>query len=236
MIWSMTRRTGSVCLLALCLALPGAADARGRRPSTTGDLVIDSSTTGAQVIVDDVEVGTIPLGGPIKLRPGQHTVKVVKVGFTRFLETVLIQVGKSVRLEVDLFPVVGVLHLKASEDGARAYLDGKFIGQTPLSGVELKPGAYQLRISKIGFYDVLKPLQVTAGQEQRLEVTLLMLPADQNPLLAHKGPKRWYEKWWVWATAAGGLVALVTSIAVPLAVQGKDPIKDFHPDRTFNIP
>ena len=235
MIRSMTRRTGSLCLLALCLALPGSAGARGRLP-TTGDLVIDSSTTGAQVLVDDVEVGTIPLGGPLKLRPGQHTVKVVKPGFTRFLETVAIKVGKSVRLEVDLFPVVGIVQFKTSEAGARVYLDGKFIGQTPLSGVELKAGTYKVRISKVGFYDVLKTVQVTAGQEQRIEATMLMLPADQNPLLAQKGPKHWYEKWWVWATAASGLVAVVTAIAVPLAVQGKDPIKDFHPDRIFSIP
>jgi hypothetical protein len=235
MIRSMTRCTGCLCLLALGLALPGVADARGRRVSTTGDLVIESSTTGAQVLVDDVEVGTIPLGGPLKLRPGQHTVKVVKPGYTQYLETVAIKAGKSVRLEVDLFPVVGVLHLKASEAGARVYVDGKFIGQTPLSGVELKAGTYKLRISKIGFYDVLKTVTVTAGQEQRLEATMLMLPADINPLLAKK-PRHWYEKWWVWASAAGGLVALATAIAVPLAVQGKDPIKDFRPDRIFIIP
>jgi hypothetical protein len=234
----MRSRLSLTCLFVLgflgLVTAESSAWARGK--SITGDLVIESSTRGAQVFVDDEEIGTIPLGRPIKLKPGQHTVKVVKPGFTRFLESVTIKVGKSVRLEVDLFPVSGVLHFQTSEPGARIYLDGKFVGQTPLTGHELKAGIYKVRIAKLGFYDVFRTVTVTAGQEQRVEATLIALPAAINPLVEKKSPKKWYEKWWVWTTASVGLAVIAMAIGIPLGMQSKDPIKQFNPDRTFNIP
>jgi hypothetical protein len=110
------------------------------------------------------------------------------------------------------------------------------VGKTPLRGLEVKAGKHTVRLAHIGFYDAIRKFTAQAGKQLPLIVQLKALPDDINPLIPKKPPKKWYERWWVWASAAGGLVALVTAIAVPLAMSGKDPIKDFNPDRIFNVP
>ncbi len=211
------------------------ADARRRHRRITGRLVIESSTRGAKVFIDGDEVGSIPLPGPIRLMPGQHTVKVTKPGHTQFMESVRVRRGRRVKLEVDLLPISGVLTLLTSPQGARVYLDGKFVGKTPLRGIEVKAGKHRVRIARTGFYDGIRSFALVAGKQRKLIVQLRALPDAINPLIPKTPPKRWYEKWWVWASAAGGLVALVTIIAVPVALSGKDPIKDFAPDRVFQV-
>jgi len=211
------------------------ADARRRR-HISGTLVIESTTRGAKVFIDGDEVGTIPLGRAIRLMPGQHAIKVTKPGHTQYMETVQVRRGRRVKLEVDLLPIAGVMTLLTSPSAARVYLDGKFVGKTPLTGLEIKAGAHKVRIAHIGFYDTFRTITMVAGMQRKLIVQLNALPDAINPLVAKIPPKKWYEKWWVWASAAGGLVALVTAIAVPLAMSGKDPIKDWQPDRIFQIP
>ncbi len=208
---------------------------RRRRRRITGTLVIESTTKGAKVFIDGDEVGSIPMESPIRLMPGQHTVKVTKPGHTQYMETIRIRRGRRVRLEVDLLPIAGVVDLLTSPEGARVYLDGKFVGKTPLRGLEIKAGKHTVRIAHIGFYDAIRKFQIVAGVQRKIIVQLKSLPDDINPLIPKTPPKKWYEKWWVWASAAGGLVALVTAIAVPVAMSGKDPIKDFNPDRIFQI-
>jgi hypothetical protein len=222
---------GAVLLVSTTLD----ADARRRRRRITGTLVIESTTRGAKVYIDGDEVGTIPLERPIRLMPGEHTVKVIKPGHTQYMETIRVRRGKRVRLEVDLLPISGVVTLLTSPTGARVYLDGKFVGKTPLKQLEIKAGKHKVRIAHIGFYDAFQGFDVVAGKQRQLIVQLKSLPDDINPLIPKIPPKKWYEKWWVWASAAGGLVALVTAIAIPLAMSSKDPIKDFNPDRIFQI-
>lgn len=222
---------GAVFLVSMTLD----ADARRRRRRITGTLVIESTTKGAKVYIDGDEVGSIPLERPIRLMPGQHTIKVTKPGHTQYMETIRVRRGRRVRLEVDLLPISGVTTLLTSPQGARVYLDGKFVGKTPLRALEIKAGKHKVRIAHIGFYDAFRKFTIVAGKQRKIIVQLKPLPDDINPLIPKTPPKKWYEKWWVWASAAGGLVALVTAIAVPLAMSGKDPIKDFNPDRIFQI-
>lgn len=222
--------------LAGLLTAGGEAAGRARPRRITGSLVIQSSTSGATVFVDGDEVGTVPLSQPVKLLPGPHTVKVTKPGHTQYMESVTIRAGKEVKLEVDLFPIQAVLSLDSTPSGARVYLGGKFLGKTPLVKVEVPAGEQKLRVSRVGFYDVIRTLQVVAGAETKLVLPLSPLPADINPLIPKMPPKRWYDQWWVWVSAAGGLVALITAIAVPTALASRDPVKDFGAERTFRVP
>ena len=55
----------------------------------------------AEVSVDDQVVGTTPLQ-PVRLKPGQHTVRLVHPGFRPLQRKVTIEPGKTFRLEIDL--------------------------------------------------------------------------------------------------------------------------------------
>ncbi len=224
---------GVVVVLSMTLD----ADARRRRRRRiTGTLMIESTTKGAKIFIDGDEVGSVPMGNAIRLMPGQHTVKVTKPGHTQYMETIRVRRGRRVRLEVDLLPIAGVVTLLTSPGGSRVYLDGKFVGKTPLRGLEIKAGKHTMRIAHIGFYDAIRKFQIVAGIQRKIIVQLKSLPDDINPLIPKVPPKKWYEKWWVWASAVGGLVALVTAIAVPVAMASRDVIEEFNPDRIFTVP
>ena len=62
--------------------------------------------TGAAVVVDDIEVGTAPLGKPVRLKPGSHTVKITKDGFRPYTKTLELKAGKTEE-RVELSPAGG---------------------------------------------------------------------------------------------------------------------------------
>lgn len=219
--------------------MPAAARPYGwKKPARkiTGTLVIESHTHGARVFVNGDEVGSLPLQNPINLMPGSYSVKVAKPGYTEYIETIRLRAGRTVRLEVDLFPVKGILSLDSAPSGARVYLGGKFLGKTPLVELEVEPGSHRMRVARTGFHDAIRTVEAKAGAQVKLVLQLIPLPAEINPLIAKPAPKRWYDKWWVWAAAAGGVVALVTAIVVPVAIASQDPVKDFAAERTFRVP
>src|SRR5215831_10339962 len=111
------------------LALAGMAGAGPVLAAPRGELSIRSRTEGAQVYIDGQLIGTIPLERPLGLVPGQHALKILKRGYTDYLDVVTIRDRKLTALDVDLLPVLGVLRLYTQVDGARAYVDGHFVGE-----------------------------------------------------------------------------------------------------------
>lgn len=59
---------------------------------------------GAAVVVDDVEVGSSPLGKPVRVKPGSHTVKVTKDGFKAYVKTLELKAGARHEERVELSP------------------------------------------------------------------------------------------------------------------------------------
>ena len=55
--------------------------------------------------------------------------------------------------------------------GARVYVDGKYVGEAPLS-TELQVGARAIQVSKGGYSDFFQNVSAIAGQELMLDVQL----------------------------------------------------------------
>jgi hypothetical protein len=192
-----------------------------------GVLEVSSTTTGAEVSIDGERVGTIPLAGPLTtLTPGEHTIKVEKPGFAPYIDVFRVDRKKPARVEVELVPVAGVVKVKSNVEAARVYVDGKFIGEAPVTA-EIAVGPRAIQVSKGGYKDFFQNIAAVAGQEVNLDVLLEELPVGINPYKPPPPPPpRWYEHWWVWTVGAVGVGAVITAVVVPVYYVTRDPIGD----------
>ena len=218
--------------LALALVLVATA-ARAQRPAAAvaraggGTVEVQSTTTGAEVFIDGQKVGEVPLEAPLPVAPGEHTIKVTRPGFAPYIDVFKAERKKPARVEVELVPVAGVLKLRTNVEAARVYVDGKFVGEAPLT-TEVAVGSRAVQVSKGGYKDFFQSVAAVAGQEVSLEVQLDELPVGVNPYKpAAPPPPKWYEKWWVWTVGAVGVAAVVTAVVVPAYYGTRDPVGDF---------
>ena len=222
----------AVAVVASVLAAQPASAQRGAAqpqvaPGRAGALELSSSTTGADVSIDGERVGTVPLAGPLTtLTPGEHTIKIEKPGFAPYIDVFRIDRKKPTHVDVDLVPVAGVLKLKSNVEGARVYVDGKFVGEAPIT-TEIQVGPRAIQVSKGGYKDFFQNVSAVAGQEVNLDVLLEELPVGVNPYKPPPPPPpKWYEKWWVWTIGAVGVGVVVTAVVVPAYYATRDPIAD----------
>ncbi|MBK8482371.1 MAG: PEGA domain-containing protein [Proteobacteria bacterium] len=213
----------------------GRVQSRPRAAAVTGALDVASRTTGAQLFVDGLPVGKLPLAKPLALPVGQHTVKLTKDGYTQYLDVVEVAPGATVQVAVDLLPVAGVLDVKANVADARVFVDGRFVGFAPLE-VELDVGPRAIRVTKAGYRDVIVARKAVAGQRTTLDVGLELLPAGSTPYRPLAPRVRWYERWYVWAGAAGGVAAVTVAVLVPVLAAGKDSIAGFGAEHRWRVP
>ena len=176
----------SLTFILLLWCTPGA----GQKPQ----LVIESMVDGATVQLDGKVVGKTPLAA-LSVAAGKHTLRVSRLGYLPYSDTILVQGDKTITVEADLLPVAGVLEIKANVRGVRVFIDDVEIGKTPLE-YELKPGKHRLRLSQSGYTDILQTVEAVAGEILELDLKLAggvpdddlqlvpLKPADQGDDLA----------------------------------------------------
>jgi hypothetical protein len=203
-------------LLAILLVIVFLTPARAERARHAGWVEIVSSTIGAEVFVDGEQVGQVPLPDRLALPVGEHSVKVSKRGFTQHLEVIGIKRGMTTVVAVDLLALSGVLRVEVDQPGARVFVDGDYVGEAPLV-YDVDPGSREITVSAGGYRDLVRTVEVVAGEEVRVAAELERLPPEQDPTRAPPPPpRRWYEQWWVWTTV--GAVVVAVAVAVPLGI------------------
>ena len=221
-------------LLIFIFAVPEADAQRRRRRRGWGKLEINSMTTGATVQVNGKVMGKLPLAKPLRLRAGKHTLKITKRGYTEYLDVVKIRRNKTTSEDIDLLPFAGILIITSTVPKAQIYIDGKFVGRSPMEK-ELLAGEHTVKVRKPGHFDYLRTIKSIAGSVVRLRVNLKLMPVGTTPYRPPPPPPpKWYEKWYVWAGAAGGVVAVTLAIVIPVAVLSGDKVDDFSPEHRFS--
>lgn len=85
---------------------------------------------------------------------------------------------------------LGALELSCNVAGAEVRVDGRVLGRTPLAGpVRLVAGASVIQVSSDGHFDVVRRVNVDAGQLSRLNVILTPTPAASPLPTAAVGPQ-----------------------------------------------
>ncbi|MBN2493798.1 MAG: PEGA domain-containing protein [Deltaproteobacteria bacterium] len=160
-----------VMAVALALLIPAQADARGRRRSAKGSLVIQSMLDGAKVYVDGKLIGKTPFDKPVQLRPGKHKLKATKPGFSTLELDFTIRPRRKLDMMVDLIPYSGLVKFSCNVDKAEVYVDGNFLGRTPLIQ-DVPVGDHKVQIVLEGHNDFITEINVKAGEKHFVEGVL----------------------------------------------------------------
>ena len=116
---------------------------------------------GANILIDGTERGISPLTLDIEAGPRE-----IRVTSERYLpETRQIDVagmGRSQALEIPLRPGWGTLSVATAPAAARARVDGKDIGETPLTADVLQ-GKHELELAKPGWKPVTRAIEIQAS-------------------------------------------------------------------------
>jgi len=116
------------------------------------------------------------------ISPGKHKVTLVLVDYEKYAEEINVIAGKVVDVSVTLAstkpkpPSVGKLVLDSTPSSAKAYLNNTYIGTTPLTVDQLKPGDCQLKLSKDGYQDWIKKVTIVVSKTNTLSISLIDKP------------------------------------------------------------
>ena len=119
----------------------------------------------------------------------------------------------------------GSLAVLADQPGAEVHLNSQLLGKTPLPPQQgLMIGSYTLRLSKPGYTEVIKPIEVHFQKTTRALVNMdpppppISLQTKKQRQVPPR-PVPWYTRWWFWTTVA--VVAAGAGVGLGYAVGGK---------------
>ena len=198
-------------------------------PKALVSLIVVCATPGAIIYVDGEQLAMTPMDLPVPVTTGDHSIKITRLGFAPYIDVFSTKGKREVKVEVELIPVSGVLHVKSNIPGARVLVDGKYMGEVgdaPLD-TEVDVGPRAVEVSKVCFKPFFKNVMAVAGQDQTVEVALEDLPIADNPCkpLPPEAPK-WYKKPGLWLGIAAGVLAVGGGVAAGTYFGTLDPLRD----------
>jgi serine/threonine-protein kinase len=151
---------------------PDAAPAeRPAPPEPTGQLTV-AVEPWAEVFVDGRAVGTTPLGAPLALSAGAHSVMLRNPEFPEHVARVVVPAGGSERLAVSLWSLVARISVEVSP-WAEVSVDGRAVGTTPLRRpLVLSPGTHTLRLVHPTLGEREERITVDAGESRTVRIRM----------------------------------------------------------------
>ena len=156
-----------------------------------GHLLIRSRPPGAQVVVNEAAAGITPLAMG-DLPYGDYVVRISRAGYRVELLSVSIVADEPVAaLDLALselgdatsevlttsavttqLSVPGSVGVETRPAGAKVYVDGRLLGETPLAPVDVPPGTHGIRLVRDGYREWVTTIEVASGQSVRVAASL----------------------------------------------------------------
>jgi len=156
------RTVAEKILLKLKSLLPPEGKREEFQFKLTGISSITTAPPGAQIYLDDKLVGNSPYRAVV-LEPGQHNILVKKNGFEDFKRAHNFRPGSFEELDISLELAKGRLEVNTTPSGATLGVDGKKY-RTPAT-VDLKPGSYNITISKRGYKKEKRDIEIRSNSK-----------------------------------------------------------------------
>ncbi|GAB6102214.1 hypothetical protein JCM16138_14370 [Thermococcus atlanticus] len=136
-------------------------------------LNVNSIPVGAKVYINDEYKGKTPT--TLQLSPGTYTVKLIKNDYENYTTTVTIGMGEIKNVSVTLVPLFGYLSITSNPSGAEVYIDGSYIGTTPINDYKLSTGQHEVKLAKEGYHEYLKIVTIQPSETTGLNAELSMI-------------------------------------------------------------
>jgi len=135
------------------------------------DVFISSVPEGAVVSVGGKPAGKTPL--TIELPEGNHLLQISADGFKTWQTELAVKPNQPQSIkDVRLQTADGTLALQTQPSGANITIDEKFVGKTPLKVKLSANSEHRISISKAGYENVSRRVQVATGKMKKLAVDL----------------------------------------------------------------
>lgn len=144
----------------------------GNDTAAQATLSIDSDPRGAEVYVDGRYVGTTPLRASVE--PGNRTVRLERDGYRSWERSFRLSPRETLSIDADLeaVPRTGTVRFESTPSGADVFVDGRFLGTTPIAAREYRPGRYDVGFELDGYLPGRTTFRVEAGERRTVSATL----------------------------------------------------------------
>lgn len=142
------------------------------QPPSQATLSVDSDPRGAEVYLDGRYQGTTPLR--VGSQPGRRTLRLELDGYRAWERTLSLSPGETMRIDADLERIVrdGTLRFESSPSGADVYVDGRYLGTTPLGPRDFSEGGHDVEFRRDGYRTERTSVVVRPGRSDTVRVDL----------------------------------------------------------------
>lgn len=137
--------------------------------SSSGVIAVESTPSGAKVILNGEERGRTPFSS--KLKQGQYKIRVEREQHAAFEDNIFIEKDQRKEIYAKLELMSGILVLKSDPVAAGVSINNKEYGCSPLK-VSLPPGRYEILVAKHGYKTEKRIVELDPAQTCTLEVPL----------------------------------------------------------------
>lgn len=135
------------------------------------DIIVDSLPSGANVLIDRKSFGKTPLN--TRLSPGSYLLEISADGFKTYKLRLDVKPDEPQEItDIRLQRADGKLTINTNPVGADVIIDKTFAGQTPLTIALIPDTLHLLQLSKVGYENTNRNIQVASAESKRLNVNL----------------------------------------------------------------
>ena len=159
-----------------------------------GSIIIESTPSGATVLIDNVKKGSTPLELN-KIEVGTRKLKLIKTGYVTISKGVIINEENPVNVSEVFILKTGNLSITSEPTGAMVYINGAVKGKTPLKIPELTIGDYNVTVSSKNYHDKTERVMVEYDRKNSKNfilqpkpgtVTIIITPPEAKISVGYK--------------------------------------------------
>ena len=135
------------------------------------DITFSSFPTNANVMIDGKSIGKTPLSK--QLAAGNYMLEISADQHKTWKQRLIVKPNEPQDLsDIRLKPADGSVAIKTRPVGANVIIDGKFVGQTPLT-IDLSPSEdHVVQISRVGYEKATRKINVSSSASKQIDIDL----------------------------------------------------------------